>query len=272
MKRALILGPGGLRGAYGAGVAATLIRRLGHDYFDSVYGCSAGAYTASYFAAGQHEAETIWRECLHGNLLMRWSNIFRANQPILDLSYVNNNVLKSGMHKLQVAKLLSSPVKLCLVVTKQKSGTACYFSPKTPEEFFLHVRASAAIPHLHPSVVIDGEKYIDGGLSDPLPIERALSDGHEEIIVVCNRSRLTISNIDLALLRLCTIGYIAQKQVHHLFKNARGALSLIEQNKTRVRVICPSIDSPVRWQFDSSKTHINQLVDLGIHDALAFLT
>jgi predicted patatin/cPLA2 family phospholipase len=240
MSRALVLGPGGLRGAYGGGVVATLGRKLGCNYFDALYTCSAGSYTGSYLASGQPDMiEAIWRECVHGTLLMRWRNIFRADQPILDLFYLNN-VLRSEAYKLSVKDVLQSPVKMFMVATERKSGVAHYFSPKTSEEFFLQVRASAAVPYLHPRVLINGKEYVDGHLSDPFPIERALTDGHDEVIVVCNQSRQSIA-------------------------------SLLEANTKRVRAIFPSTKSPVRWNFDSSKTRINQLVDLGIADALTFL-
>jgi predicted patatin/cPLA2 family phospholipase len=239
MSRALVVGPGGLSGAYSGGVVATLGRRLGCHHFDALYGCSAGAYTISYLASGQPEMiETIWRECVHGKLLMRWGNIFHRSQPILDLFYLND-VLRSQAYRLSVEDLLHSSVKICMVATDQQSGRAHYFSPKTPEEFFLQVRASAAFRYLHPKVLINGQEYFDGAFSDPFPVERALADGHDEIVVVGN---------------------------HHLEKS-----NLIETSKNRVRGIFPSTKSPLFWNFDSSKSKINWLVDLGIHDAIGFL-
>jgi len=244
MSKALVLGPGGLRGAYGGGVVATLGRKLGCDYFDALYTCSAGSYTGSYLASGQPDMiEAIWRECVYGKLLMRWHNIFCTGQPILDLFYLNN-VLRSEAYKLSVEDVLQSPVKMFMVATERRSGVAHYFSPSTSEEFFLQVRASAAVPYLHPMVPINGKQYIDGRFSDPFPIEKALADGHDEIVVVCNQTRPSVR---------------------------QSIASLIGTNTNLVRAIFPSIKSPVRWNFDSSKTRINQLVDLGIADALAFL-
>lgn len=240
MSKALVLGPGGLRGAYSGGVVATLGRKLGRDHFDALYCCSAGSYTGSYFVSGQPDMiEAIWRECVHGKLLMRWRNVFRVGQPVLDLFYLNN-VLRSEAYKLSVEDVLQSPVKMVMVATDHQTGVAHYFSPKTSEEFFLQVRASAAAPYLHPKVLINGKEYVDGHLSDAFPIEKALADGHDEILVVCNQSRQSIAD-------------------------------LVEANKARVKWIFPSAKSPVRWNFDSSKDRINQLVDLGIADALAFL-
>lgn len=271
MSRALVLGPGGLRGAYSGGVVATLGRKLGYDYFDSLYGCSAGAYTSAYLASGQPDMiEAIWRECVHDELLMRWHNIFRNGQPILDLFYLNN-VLRSKTYRLSVENLLCSPVKMFIVATEYQSGTAHYFSPKTSEEFFLQVRASAAAPYLHPSVPINGQRYVDGCLSDPLPIERALADGHDEIVVVCNQSRLAMNRLDHLLLTIYTAGLPGKRQMLRSLAKLRSIVGLVETNAASVRVILPSVKPPVRWNFDSSKTRINQLVDLGIHDALAFL-
>jgi len=55
MKRALILGTGGLRGAYFTGVHAAL-RHKKID-FDVIVGASAGALAGAWIAAGMHEQE-----------------------------------------------------------------------------------------------------------------------------------------------------------------------------------------------------------------------
>lgn len=214
--------------------------------------------------------ESIWRECVHGKLLMRWDNLFRSGQPVLDLFYLNG-VLGSERHKLSVEAMLQSSVKLHMVATECRSGDTRYFSPKTSEEFFLQVRASAAVPYLHPSVLIEGKEYADGGLSDPLPVEQALANGHDEVIVVCNRSRLEMNHLNLLLRRICAIKYSGQRKMLRSLAKMHEIDDLVQKHRTRVRVILPSSEPPVRWPFDSSKTHINELVDLGIRDALTFL-
>lgn len=269
MSRALVLGPGGLRSAYSGGVVATIGRKLGCNYFDALYTCSAGSYTASYLASGQPDMiEAIWRECVHGNLLMRWCNTFRSNQPVLDLFYLNS-VLADWKYRLAVEDLLCAPTKLVIVATECESGSAHYFSPTTHQEFFLQVRASAAVPYLHPKVQIGAKEYVDGMLSDPLPIARAIADGHDEILVVCNKSRLTINRLDLALSALCAMKFRGRKQILRSLVKLAQIDDLVT---SKVRVILPSTEPPVRWYFDSARDRINQLVDLGIRDALAFLT
>lgn len=269
MKRALIIGPGGLHGAYSGGVVATLGRKLECDRFDSIYGCSAGAYTGSYLASGQPDMiEAIWRECVHDNLLIRPKNIFHG-QPILDLAHLNA-VLQSKPYQLSVEQMLCSPVKMNIVATECRSGMPRYFSPKSPEEFFLCVRASAAIPFLHPSVLIGGHRYIDGGLSDPLPIEKALADGHDEVVVIYNKP-LALNYFNFLLSTVCALGYPGRRKMLLCVTRLRRIQRAIQDNRDRVRIVLPSATSPLRWRFDRSKIRINQLVDLGIHDALTFL-
>ena len=271
VSRALILGPGGLQGAYSGGVVATLGRKLGRNYFNSLYGCSAGAYTGSYLVSDQPDLiEVMWRECVFDKRLIRWQNILHRGQPILDLFYLDN-VLRNDPYRLSIENLLNSPVKMFIVTTECRTGTACYFSPKTPKEFFLQVRASAAVPYLHPEVLIDGLEYVDGGLSDPLPIEKALADGHDEVVVVCNTSQLALNRPGLVLSTIGAMGYPGRQAMLRSLAKQQRVASLVEKNRAQIRIIFPSAEPPLRWHFDSSKTRINQLVDLGIRDALAFL-
>ena len=53
MKKALVVGSGGLNGAYSAGVVAELGRQLGPKHFDAVYASSVGVYAATFLVANQ---------------------------------------------------------------------------------------------------------------------------------------------------------------------------------------------------------------------------
>ena len=270
MRKALIIGPGGLRGAYGGGVAATLGRKLGPGYFDTIYGCSAGAYTGSYLASGQPEKiELIWRECVHDKLLVKPAEIFRRKLPVLDLYYLND-VLRSRRYHLSVSNLLASSTQLQMVVTEHKTGMPHYFSPTSEAEFFLQVRASAAVPFIHPKVEIHGASYVDGGLSDPFPVERAVRDGHDEIILISN-SPLASTGFIAATFLTAYAGYAGRQGLQEMQRRIGSAILLQQSNNASIRIISPSQKLKHRWQFDSSRERINQLVDLGICDALAFL-
>lgn len=271
MSRALVVGSGGLRGGYDAGVTATLCRLLGPTYFDTIYVCSVGAYAGSFYAAGQPDIiEEVWKEHSHGTLLVNPLNILKG-KSILDLDYMLG-LFRRPPFKLDTEAILASPERLCFVFTDYASGEARYMSPKDKEEVFLFMRASAAIPMLHPPVFINGQKFFDGAMTDPLPVERALADGHGEIVVVCNKPRLEIDRQDKIFMFLVSLGY--KGDLKRLRQNYYGSWNRVEKaisESASVRAIRPTTKLPFRWNLDSAKRCLNEAVDLGINDALAFL-
>lgn len=271
MRRALIIGPGGLRGAYSGGVVATLCRAFGHGYFNQVYGCSAGAYTGSYAVSGQpDQIEAIWRDCVHSDQLVSLWKVVTKGRPFLDLFYLND-VLRSDRYRLSIEKMLSSPTVFEIVATERETGKPHYFTPRSEEEFFLQVRASAAVPLIHPRVTIEHRAYIDGGLSDPLPLERALAHGYDEVVIVGNRPVADIGRLARAFLYAYSV-YARQGSIRQVTKRLGNVVQLAETFPDRVHVITPSSAHSHRWQFDSGHRTLNELVDLGIRDATAFIS
>jgi predicted patatin/cPLA2 family phospholipase len=50
------------------------------------------------------------------------------------------------------------------------------------------LRASSSLPVLSPPVKIEGRSYTDGGVSDPIPIARAIADGNPRNVVVLTQN------------------------------------------------------------------------------------
>lgn len=51
------------------------------------------------------------------------------------------------------------------------------------------LQASCALPLMFPVYHIDGHEYLDGGVADAIPFERALQEGCDRVIVVLTRPR-----------------------------------------------------------------------------------
>ena len=49
------------------------------------------------------------------------------------------------------------------------------------------LRATCALPLAFPLIYLDGTPYLDGGLSDSIPFEKAFEDGCDRVIVVLTR-------------------------------------------------------------------------------------
>ena len=49
------------------------------------------------------------------------------------------------------------------------------------------MKASSAVPVACEPYVIDGIPYYDGGIADPVPVQKALDDGYDRVVVVLTR-------------------------------------------------------------------------------------
>ena len=51
------------------------------------------------------------------------------------------------------------------------------------------LRASASLPFLSRLVKLNGKNYLDGGVSDPIPIKKSIENGNTKNIVVLTRNK-----------------------------------------------------------------------------------
>jgi predicted patatin/cPLA2 family phospholipase len=177
---ALIVEGGAMRGAWAAGVLAFLHER-GRRQFDLVYAASSGACSAAYFVADMWEpAMNIWRNlACHA---VRKTNCLRF-KPVIDLAYLVDYVFKKHT-PLSVAALQKAPTRFFIVLTDCLTGEPVYFHA-CDERVFAALRASASLALATRGFdYVDGHPYADGGVSDPIPIRRAIEDGATDITVV----------------------------------------------------------------------------------------
>ncbi|NLF35005.1 MAG: patatin family protein [Clostridiales bacterium] len=76
----------------------------------------------------------------------------------------------------------------CLaVVTNLETGQAEYLEVPRHDDAFTLLKASCAMPLMFPAVTYQGQRYLDGGVADPIPFEKAMADGCEKNIVILTR-------------------------------------------------------------------------------------
>lgn len=177
---ALIVEGGAMRGAWAAGVLAFLHKR-GEQQYDLVYAASSGACSAAYFVAGMFEPGlTIWHE--YACHVVRKTNFLRR-KPIIDLAYLVDHVFRRQV-PLSVEALQKAPTRFLIVLTDCHTGEPVYFHA-CDDRVFAALRATSSMPLATRGFdFVDGHPYADGGVSDPIPIQRALDDGATDITVV----------------------------------------------------------------------------------------
>jgi predicted patatin/cPLA2 family phospholipase len=177
---ALIVEGGAMRGAWAAGVLAFLYEQ-GRRQYDFVYAASSGACSAAYFVAGMYEPSlSIWRE--QTCKVVRKTNLLRR-KPIIDLAYLVDEVFRRHV-PLSVEALQKAPTRFFIVLTDCHTGEPVYFHV-CDDRVFAALRATSTMPLATRGYdYVDGHPFADGGVSDPIPIQRALRDGATDITVV----------------------------------------------------------------------------------------
>ena len=179
-RTALIVEGGAMRGAWAAGVLAFL-HETGRRQYDLVYAASSGACTAAYFVAGLWEPGlTIWRE--FASKVVRKTN-FLHHKPVIDLAYLVDHVFRVHV-PLSVEALQKTPTRFYIVLTDCHTGEPVYFHVRD-DRVFAALRATSTMPLATRGFdYVDDHPFADGGVSDPIPIRRAIADGATDITVV----------------------------------------------------------------------------------------
>jgi predicted patatin/cPLA2 family phospholipase len=179
-KTALIVEGGAMRGAWAAGVLAFLHEK-GLRQYDLVYAASSGACSAAYFVAGTVEPSLrIWRE--HTCRVVRKTNLLRR-KPVIDLAYLVDYIIRQQV-PLSVEAIQKAPTRFYIVLTDCATGEPVYFHA-CDDRVFAALRATSTMPLATRGYdYVDGRPFADGGVSDPIPVQRALQDGATDITVV----------------------------------------------------------------------------------------
>ena len=185
MKTGIVLEGGAFRGLFTAGTLDCLMDN--QIVFDYVVGVSAGAGNAVNYLAGQ-KGRTKWTITASGENAYYGVKQMRKSKKMLDL----DRMVMEFSHKqypFDFEKFVASPSEVELVVTNCETGKAEYKDERMDKERLMKLcRASSSMPLLAPMVNVDGTVYLDGGVADSIPIERAMEIGNEKTVVVLTRN------------------------------------------------------------------------------------
>lgn len=186
-KRALVVEGGGMKAAYANGVLSAF-EEAGHTRWDAVYGTSAGGALAAWYSAGQARfAERTWAYAADPRILSygRWA---RRGGPLLDHEALLEVVYRRE-HPLDVAALRRCPHPVVVTASDVRTGEVVYHDLRDGDPI-AWLKATGRLPFASgPPVAIGGHEYLDGGILDPIPVRRAVADGHTDVTLVLNKPR-----------------------------------------------------------------------------------
>ncbi|MBF8969953.1 MULTISPECIES: patatin family protein [unclassified Streptococcus] len=181
MKVGLVLEGGGMRGLYTAGVLDAFLDA--GIKVDGLVSVSAGALFGVNFLSGQRGRALRYnkRFIRDKNYISLLSWLKTGNMVNREMAYYKIPMELDIFDQEAFAK---SGVPFYVTVTNLETGQAEY--PKIDHVFdqMEYLRASSALPLVSKIVEIDGKKYLDGGLTDSIPVDFAKSLGFDKLIVI----------------------------------------------------------------------------------------
>ncbi|MBQ8356819.1 MAG: patatin family protein [Clostridia bacterium] len=238
MKNGLVLEGGAMRGMFTAGVLDVLME--GNVSFDGVIGVSAGAAFGCNFKSGQI-GRTIrynMRFCNDKRYcglrsLLRTGNLFNA-----EFCY---RTVPEQLDLFDAAAFAANPTAFYLVATDIEKGRAVYKRVRKVEgDDYEWFRASASMPLVSTPVEIDGRKYLDGGITDSIPLRYFEHIGYEKNVVILTQPEdyRKEKNRMLGLMRLSMSQYprtLAAMERRHTVYNE--TLDYIKEREEAGRVL-----------------------------------
>ena len=185
-KSGLILEGGGMRGIFTIGVLDNFMDR--GIRFPYIIGVSAGACNGlSYMSHQRGRAKYADIDLLKEYNYIGLKYLFtKGNIMDFDLLF---HKFPEEISPYDYDKLASSPERYEMVTTSCITGKACYFEEKkNPKRVIDIVKASSSLPFVCPITYVDGEPMLDGGISDSIPLERAMSLGYDNNLVILTRN------------------------------------------------------------------------------------
>ena len=183
----MVLEGGATRGVFTSGVLDYLMEK--DFYVSHVIGVSAGSCNAVDYVSMQKERT---RDCMIPTD-KSGQYIYGVRKFVKEKSLMNMDLIfdkyPNELLPFDYDTYFQSETTCEIVTTNCETGKAEYLQEKSDRQRLMKIcRASCSLPLITPIVNVDNVPYVDGGLADSVPIERALKMGNDKIIVVLTRN------------------------------------------------------------------------------------
>ena len=186
IKAALVLEGGALRGMYTSGVLDTFLKH--NMEFESVAGVSAGALNAMNYISKQPErsAKINLEFCDDPRYIGR--KAFIKNKGIIGYDYLFGDISKNKI-PFDYEAFENTKQRFIIVTTNCEKAQTEYLEKSNCNDLFKAVQASSSMPLASAMMEINGNHYLDGAVTTSIPVEWALEQGYEKIVVVLTRDK-----------------------------------------------------------------------------------
>lgn len=266
----LVLEGGGMKGVYTAGVLDFFLDK-GLE-FSSVYGVSAGACgMCSYLSKQRKRALDVMIDYLDSKRYCGLDTLLTTGDLFnVDFCY---HLIPDYLYPFDHETFMKYQGRVYSVVTDIETGRPEYLRIRDLRKDIIKIRASASLPLVSRNVEIDGKHYLDGGISDSIPLQKSVLDGNRKNVVVMTKETGYIRKpVEAAQLVLLKARYLKYPKVSELMMNRHirynDCVNYIEEQckNGQAFVIRPRKKSAV-GRIEKDKEKLIALYEEGYQDA-----
>lgn len=187
MKIGLVLEGGAMRGLYTAGVIDVFLEN--DIKVDTIIGVSAGALFGVNYKSRQKGRVLRYNKKYAKDKRYMGTRVLLTTGDIVSKKFAYNEIpMKLDIFDNET--YMETQEEFYAVVTNIETGKAEYKKiDNTHDKVQLeYLRASGSMPYVSRIVKVEGQKYLDGGLADSIPVEKMMEMGVDKIIVVLTRT------------------------------------------------------------------------------------
>jgi predicted patatin/cPLA2 family phospholipase len=246
MKTGLVLEGGASRTIFTCGILDAL---LDNDiYINYVAGSSAGiSYGVSYLSKQPRRNHRITAEYMNDKRYMSIRNMFdRSSRSYYGLDFVFGEI-PDKLIPFDFEEYRRNGENGFGAVTNIETGRTEYMRVRADDRKWTVLRASCALPILFRPIKINGQYYMDGGITDSIPFNYALDSGLDRLIVILTRPRGYVKKPE-SLVTAVKLAYPkfpklaeALKERHNMYNRETKELAELEKDG-KVLVLAPEKD------------------------------
>lgn len=268
IEAGLVVEGGGMRGVYTAGVLDYFMEK--NLYFDDCYGVSAGAcHISSYVSKQIGRSMKVTLDYIDDKRYCSINSLIKTGDMFgVEMLY---DIIPNKLELYDYETFNKFKGNFYSVVTNCKTGKAEYIKIKDMKKDIIAVRASSSLPLLSRIVEINGKEYLDGGITDSIPIKKSIKDGHKKNVVILTRDK-TYRKSKPKFLSLVKLKYKKYpnlvKAIENRYKMYNETLDFLEEEKAKNEVFIIQPKLPVKIsRIEKDKDKLKALYDQGYEDA-----
>ena len=183
---AVVLEGGSLRCLFTSGVLDAFLE---HDVeFSYVSGVSAGSMCAmSYISKQMGRTRDVNLNFVRDRRYLSLRNMLHRRE-LFDFDFVFGE-LSTTLIPFDWETFEESGQRFVVAATRCLTGEPEYFEKGVCTDLTAAVAASSSLPLVSKMVTVEGKKYLDGGLSMPIPYGKAMEEGYGKIVLVLSRHK-----------------------------------------------------------------------------------